>query len=349
MVFCGHFGLAGEVFEFYNGIRQMGMGGASIAVVNDETAIVANPAGLGKVRDLYLTIFDPEFDATTNGSQMINAGNLTGITEPQGLLNILNSYPGKYFYAKTQVMPSIVLPNFGFGILGKIEVAGEVTDSATPAYQLHYTNDLGAVLAYNLRLLDGRIKFGFSGRFVNRVQIINEDLDETSLTLRKDELAVEGGGIGIDGGLVLSLPWAWIPTLGLMVHDFGGTNYSLTGGMFYRSANRPETVPQSVDAAIALFPIIGNRTRASFTVEYRDVTTASTETDHYRRAHLGLELNFNDILFTRVGMNGRYWTAGIEFALQRLQFQAATYGEEIGTAESPRQDRRMMLKFAFRL
>ena len=37
-------------------------GGAGIAVVNDETAMLINPAGLGKLRDYIFTIADPEIE-----------------------------------------------------------------------------------------------------------------------------------------------------------------------------------------------------------------------------------------------------------------------------------------------
>jgi hypothetical protein len=43
--------VAAERYEFYNGIRGLGMGGAQVAVVNDETSLMINPAGLGKLRD----------------------------------------------------------------------------------------------------------------------------------------------------------------------------------------------------------------------------------------------------------------------------------------------------------
>jgi len=107
-----------------------------------------------------------------------------------------------------------------------------------------------------------------------------------------------------------------------------------------------------VDVGIALFPISSKRTRVSWTAEYRDVLTASEEFDVYRRIHTGIELNIADALFLRAGMNQRYWTAGLEFAMANYQLQAATYGEEIGTATAttitPREDRRYTLKFAFR-
>ncbi|MCB0384242.1 MAG: hypothetical protein KDD43_02520, partial [Bdellovibrionales bacterium] len=46
-IFSTYAANAGQNFEFYRGIRQMSMGGAAIAVVNDETALLSNPAGLG--------------------------------------------------------------------------------------------------------------------------------------------------------------------------------------------------------------------------------------------------------------------------------------------------------------
>ncbi len=349
-------GFAAEVFEMYNGIRQLGMGGASIAIVNDETSIIANPAGLGKVRDMFLTVADPELEASTNGSAVINAGNLVGVTEPQGMLDILKEHQDRYLYVKGQILPSLVVPNFGVGLFGKIEVAAEVVSGTPDQYYLHYTNDLGPVVAYNFRIWDGRIKLGVNGKVINRVEINRDDLDVTRLDYSKGELVQEGVGFSSDVGLILSAPWAWIPTLAVVVRDLGGTNYTLSNGIFHNATERPASVLQTMDAAIALFPIISNRTRSSFTLEYRDVLTASQETDHYRRAHLGLEVNFGDLLFVRAGMNGRYWTAGVEFALERVQFQAASYGEEIGTAADPvantqtqpREDRRVMAKFVFR-
>src|SRR5262245_48475072 len=51
---------ASEKFEFYTGARMLGMGGAAVAAVNDETAIFTNPAALGKLRDVFITVVDPE-------------------------------------------------------------------------------------------------------------------------------------------------------------------------------------------------------------------------------------------------------------------------------------------------
>jgi hypothetical protein len=42
---------AAEFYEFYTNARALGMGGASLAVTNDETALLLNPAALGKLRN----------------------------------------------------------------------------------------------------------------------------------------------------------------------------------------------------------------------------------------------------------------------------------------------------------
>ena len=65
---------ARERYEFYNGVRQEGMGGASIGVVNDETSLMSNPANLGKLRDSYLTLVDPELTVSGNTTQQILDG-----------------------------------------------------------------------------------------------------------------------------------------------------------------------------------------------------------------------------------------------------------------------------------
>ncbi len=62
LLMCGTHVYAQERYETYNGVRMLGMGGAGVATVNDETALLVNPAALGKLRDVFVTIVDPEVD-----------------------------------------------------------------------------------------------------------------------------------------------------------------------------------------------------------------------------------------------------------------------------------------------
>jgi hypothetical protein len=340
---------ADERFEMFSGIRQMGMGGAAVATVNDETALLSNPAALAKLRTYIITVFDPEVSLNV-GVQRLSAGqNLADFANPQGLLAALSANPDTHYHAKVQLFPSFVVENFGFGLFAKTSYDAEYVSSqvATQRYRLDYTNDYAFVLGYSLRLWDGRVKLGVAGRVMNRVEA-HTYLDEGSTNLGFGDFVSEGGAVAGDGGIILTAPWKLLPTLAATIHDIGRTTFNQGDGIFYKNGRKPAEVPQTVDVALAIFPIHANNLRSSFTVEYRDVLTASEETDVYRRVHVGLEINYADFMFFRGGMNQRYWTGGGELAIQKFQFQLASYGEEIGTPTAPREDRRIVGKFSFR-
>ncbi|MGE3974314.1 MAG: hypothetical protein AB7F59_07315 [Bdellovibrionales bacterium] len=342
---------ATERYEFFTGVRQNGMGGAGVAAVNDETALLTNPALLAKLRGYIFTIADPELSAGSENLSIYGNNTPSSVMEPQGLLTAVTQQPNKHWHAKAQLLPSFVISNFGFGVFYKQEWNAELVSStptsATPRYLLDYTYDTGFVLGYSLRLFDGRLKIGMAGRYINHV-ITRSDLDPSATGLTLGDLVSEGGGIAGDGGIVLAAPWTFLPTIAASIHDIGHTRYDLNGGLFYKNGRRPHDTPQTIDVGVALFPIHSNHVRSVFTVDYRDVTTAGEETDIMRRLHGGVEVNLGDMIFLRGGMNQRYWTAGFEFSMRLIQIQMATYGEEIGTATAYREDRRYTSKLSIR-
>jgi hypothetical protein len=337
---------AAERYEFFTGVRQMGMGGASVAVANDETSLLANPATLGKLRTYILTVVDPEITGGNDDGPIMGARPVTDMLDPQPLLEQTKVNPGRHWNAKAQIFPSFVNTNFGFGLFAKKEYNAQ-DDQTTHKFQFDYTSDTAAVLGYSLRLFDGRMKIGVAGRYINRAEA-HESFDDTSTNLQLGDFVREGGGIAGDLGVVLTAPWRWLPTLAATWRDAGQTSFKLNNGIFYKNGRYPDDVPQTVDVALAIFPIHSNFIRSTFTVEYQDVLTYSEEKDQFRRYHAGLEVNFYDAFFVRGGMNQRYWTAGLEFAFQHFQLQAASYGEEIGTDTTPLEDRRYIGKLAFR-
>ncbi len=338
---------AGERQRFYTGVRQMGMGGVVVATVDDETALLSNPAALGKLRNTFVTLFDPQIDANADVTRIMTAGNLTGALDAQGLLTALNGNTGRHFHLDGTLFPSLIIPNFGFGLYVNYLYNAEV-DSTGTNYTLNYRNDYAPIVGYNFRLLDGIIKIGFHARYMNRVEI-NKVLPANSLGLTISNLASEGNAIGADAGFIFTLPYTYLPSLAITAHDVGGTNYNLGAGYFYQPATRPQSVPQTYDGGISISPILGNRNRMQISFEYQDFLNAYQETDMWRRLHGGIEFNFSDLIFLRAGWNQRYWTAGLELAIRNFQIQAATYGEDIGVdGVSTKEDRRYIGKFSFR-
>lgn len=345
-LFLAQFTYGQEVFEFYNGVRALGMGGATVAVVNDETALLQNPAGLGKLRDYFFTLADPEIEVG-NENQQIMGVNLLGMVDPQAVNNDLKDNPGKSIHTRAQVFPSIVLPNFGFGVFKKYELHGYMNAAGTE-YDLQYFNDSAFIVGFNFRFLGGRLKLGFNAKVTNRIEIQEDNLDPTRTDLTLETLGKEGIGVGSDVGLIATLPWKFLPTLAIRARDVGDTKYDFKDGLFLNATSYPTKDVQKVDAALAIFPILGNRSRSVITLEVRDTLNMSTYEDKYKLYHAGVEFNFFDAFFIRGGMNQRYWTAGLELAMANYQLQFATYGEEVGTATANLESRRYVAKFAYR-
>lgn len=341
---------AQQVFDFYTGVRQNAMGNAYTAIVNDETAILTNPAGLGKIRDATFTLFDPEVSVGTETTKVFNTSNYNKAISfnTQKILDELNN-KGSYgpAHMKVQLFPSMVFENFGIGIHYKQEHDG-VVDATGTNYTVRYVNDYALAMAYNFRFFGGIMKIGVGGKLIDRTEIdTTVPVGTTNLDL--NNYGAEGMGLSANTGIILTAPFQLLPAISAVVNDVGGTKFDLSDGMFHKvGSRRPKFVKQTIDAGLSLSPILGNHVRMTLTGEMHDLTNMSTQQDKMKLFHAGGELNFADFFFLRGGMNGRYWTAGGEFATERFQLQAASYGTEVGTYPEHLEDRRYVFKFSLR-
>lgn len=334
-----------EVREDYIGARALGMGGAQIAVVNDETALLVNPAALGKLRDVYGTILDPEVDGNANLSSIYKTKSFSNPWDLGQVATSLDASRDKYFHAREQLFPSFVARNFGIGIIQRKTLDAQMNTAGT-SLQTFYQDDLGVYLGFNLKFFEGRIKIGGAAKMISRIEV-NRALD-TSLPMDVKTNGSEGLGIGGDVGILMTAPWVLLPTLSAVVHDVGGTSFGAAKGFRMSTTTAPQSVSQDIDVALAIFPIHGNNTRSSFTLEYDKMNEASQSSNKMRYAHVGYEFNYGDVMFLRAGMNQKYWTAGLELASEHTQFQLASYGEDVGTDTASQEDRRFVVKFALR-
>lgn len=341
---------AQEWVEFYNNTRSLGMGGAGVAITSDETALYRNPANLGSMRDIFATVLDPELEASSNFVGQVSSKSTGKAFDIEEVKNILNDNREQYYHAKAQLTPSIVRRNFGFGLIYRQQIHALMETTGT-TMDTFYQNDMGAVLGANYRFFDGRIKIGANAKYINRIEVINPVLS-TSGPFGQSTIASEGTGLSIDAGILLQAPWKLLPTIGAVVHDIGDTHFDKKDGLRLTATSRPQTVKQSVDVAISLFPIHSNEFRSVWTLEYSDVTNSRQDEDNMKRVHFGFESNWRDILFFRLGINQRYWTAGFEIASERISWQIASYGEEVGTTvggvTQSKEDRRLSSKLTVR-
>jgi hypothetical protein len=248
-----------EVREDFIGARALGMGGAQIAVVNDETALLANPAALGRLRDVYGTIIDPEVDGNSNLNAIYKGKAFSNPWDLGQVADSLAASPDKYYHAREQLFPSFVARNFGIGIFQRKVLDAEMNTAGT-SLQTYYQDDLGVYLGFNLKFFDGRIKIGGTAKMISRIEI-NKALPVPGPMDVKSN-GSEGLGLGGDVGILMSAPWVWLPTLSAVVHDVGGTSFGAAKGVRMSTTTQPQTVEQDMDVAVALFPIHGNDSRS---------------------------------------------------------------------------------------
>lgn len=339
---------AQEAMEFYQGARSLGMGGASVATTNDETALLLNPAGLGRLRNFIFTYLDPEIEVGMSTGK-VGMDSLSNLYTLDPLVTYLQTEPDMSYRGKAQLFPSIVFPNFGFGVLLKRELSA-LSSPEGSSVRLSYVEDWAPTLGYGVELWGGVLKLGASGRYVNRKEY-HGVLPGTEPEITVEALTSVGTGVGLDAGVLLTAPVQWLPTIGFVARDLTTTTYSMGGGFFKRSdRGEPTPTPESWDVGLSLNPLHGNQVRSVFAVEYRGLNQALVEGENLqRRVHVGWELNLYDQIFVRAGMNQKYWTAGLEISGTWYQFQFASYGEDIGAIPHSREDRRFVLKFAMRL
>lgn len=333
---------AREWTEFYNNSRSNAMGGTKIAITSDDTTVYRNASNLGSFRGAYMTALDPELEVSGKFHTQL----ATTLTNVQKVKDLLNTNRDEYYHAKLQVTPAFSVRNFGIGLIYKDEISALMNSAGTQMDTI-YQSDVGVVAGANYNMWDGRIKLGASVKAINRVEVDNPTLDPTASLDLKD-IASEGTGIGADISLMLQAPVIYFPTLAVVAHDVGDTKFDSSSGVRMNVSTRPKVVKQTVDAAISFMPIHSKGLRSVFSVEYRDATNAREEDFAAKRLHVGLEINSNDIFFFRVGMNQGYATGGIEISSERLSWQIATYGEEVGTSDAHREDRRYSTKFVVR-
>ncbi len=344
--FFGQSAWSQEVFDNYVNARSLAMGGAIISVVNDETALLANPAALGKLRDTYGTLLDPELDFSSSSQRMYNKNPYQDPFDINQAKDAANSMPTDNYYARGQIFPSFVARNFGIGIHGIKELSANM-NAAQDNLTLHYRDDIALHLGFNLRFWDGRLKLGFMGKAISRIEVAKDISMPAQLSLSSQ--ANEGVGIGFDSGFMFTAPVAGLPTFSIVARDIGSTPFDRGSGLRMTTSSRPSTLDQDYDLGISFFPIHANRTRSSISFELHQFLKSQKAKDAQRFYHAGYEWNYSDTLFIRLGMNQRYWTAGFEIASERTQFQFSSYGEEIGTdGVNQKEDRRYVCKFAFR-
>lgn len=364
-------GVQTSIHHHYQSTKALGMGDAFVATADDYSALFYNPAGLARRQNGHLNMameFGGSLDTQKFYKDIDTASKGTYANDGEKNLayaDVLNKYYGKTLGFRLKAFEGIwVRPGWGIGIVPvDFTLDAQVHNQGTPALDIRVFGDTTVAYGYGAdihHVLPGRLSWGITPKFVNRVYI-NREINTLSLvsdssTVRKED-ARDGYTFDADIGALYSPPVAdeglWSvfqlakPTFGAVVRnvaDYGfGSSFKLINK---NQVEAPEKLHRVLDLGAKFeYPelwIFGGRGE----VDFRDINHPNFT---WRRAfHLGFEFDWTVASWWkgsyRIGVNQGYPTFGLSALLFIFNLDLVTYGEEVGTVHEPKENRVYMAK-----
>ena len=319
--------------SFYEASRALAMGDAFTAYGQGFESVYYNPAGVARRTSPQLKYFDMELGGSYSLVSYIR-GNLTSFYSLKELgTQLAASQPDTLTGLFFGFTPQFLAKNFSIGMVVKSSFDA-IVDGTTADLNIFSTSDLALYLHYGVSLFGGVVKFGVGAKALDRAE-----LDRTYTTGEYSTGAIsfssqwkEGIGYGVDAGVLITSPTAGLPTLGIAVQDIGATTLRDRRVLWTGSKGTPGAPPrleQRINVGGSITTKHDAGLKSVFSVEVKDLErfVDNMSLEHW---HAGWELNVNDIVRLRAGVNqGIYWTAGLGIQFVGFALDLSTWGENL--------------------
>lgn len=361
------------IHHHYQSTRALGMGDAFVATADDETALFYNPAGLAR-RDqgsingsIEIGGGKGTYDFYQEMDQVSKATYANDSEKVQAYANFLQKYYGTPLGFRLKTFEAIwARPHWSVGIIPMdLTFEGQIHKQGPPALDVRVFADTTVAYGYGDSLkgvLPGRLSWGATVKFINRGYInrgVNAfDLVADPQAIRKED-ARDGYTVDLDLGALysptissegfFSVFQLAKPTFGAVVRNVADYGFGSSFHLFNpnQSVEPPEKLHRVFDVGAKFeYPslwIFGGRGE----VDIRDMGHPNFS---WRRSfHLGFEFDWTVSSWWRgnyrIGVNQGYPTLGLSAMLFIFNLDLVTYGEDVGTYTSPKENRVYMAKF----
>ncbi len=364
---------SGELRRPFQGVRNLGMGNAGIALSFDENALFYNPAGLVGV-DAIIVGLPLLLEVSEDSVNIVNdIRNLGSESKTEDVVELLM---GKRAHFRALIDINVIMP-FGelvtLGGASGYELQLDLGVRNPVAIEIDFGMRLDQItnLGFGLPLARGRWLFGASIESVERCDIplktatigtvlTNTDLASTFGTcevnnLKKANTFNIGFQRRLESASALKMTW------GFTANNVGGLKFN-------RSDNETSPADQEPEYSTGLswqpdwgpFRWLFALDLRDLTMKHADDTYCQTKKDTnciIKRLHFGTELGFFPIdsgastFAIRAGYNQGYFTHGLEFNpfifARGLNLQYAVYKTETGNKPGDRPDKRRVFQINF--
>lgn len=306
--------------------RALSMGNAYIAKVDDQYSPFYNPAGLGTVRATSFHLFNFLADVSDDYTEVAGSGagasgvskNVSKSFKLDGSRQLLVDNKGKVIASRAQTYPNMTFRYLSFGYLAAMKSKSTIEDRAGAKFEYADRVDNGPVASLAASLFGGIFKFGVSGIFLSRSEIIGESASDQTINLTSDQYN-RGNMWLVNGGTKLTLPVAFLPTFAATMRNMMGSSFMADGG-----AGTPEKIKQTYDLGFAITPLMGKRSRFHMEVNVKDAAKKYGEKDSNRICY-GAEIDLYRHFFLRGGSGGGYGSGGLGLKTDNFEIDFGTY------------------------
>jgi hypothetical protein len=358
------FALELPAFDF-SSPREKGMGGGHVALADDFSVLLSNPAGLADMRkvvsvaDLGIQAMGPVFDIA--GMVMGGGASATAITDFLAANN-------NQLYTGLNLTGPLAFgftgSGLGFGLFSKLGMTVDVASVSTIEVGVQETLLLVGGYAFRFDLGKGHeLSLGMNAKGFVRGDVLKSTdiLGLVSLTSNLGSVLASPftltTGIGLDAGL----RWAWKGlAAGLVCRDVYSpalvTTFANTMDFFSSvpGATSYATIKRSLDLGFAWSPELGRLGEVLdslvIALDYRDILDLASPVPRnpILNVGLGVETRFLDIVSMRVGINEALLSAGMGLHLGVLTLNIAAYGAERGLDPGIRPYYNLLVDFDFK-
>lgn len=373
MSFAAYDGVSYRIHQQYQSPRALGMGNAFVAVANDYSALFYNPAGLAfrENGELNLSFDIGVSDAFgTFTKEISDASNTQGSeTDKQNaIFNAIQKQYGKSFGGRITAPNGIYVGSgWGIGFIPadlSIELNPNQPVSISSTIYMDTTFAIGYADTYK-EIEDAKIAWGVTGKIINR-GYFSKAVDAIELVadsnLVKTSDLKEGYFIDADVGVlykphiadedsIFSLLRLARPTFGAVVKNVIDADSVGSLKLFNKAASadsKPAKLTRVIDIGSRWeYPslwIFGGR-------GVLDIKNILHPAFNLRKGlHLGFEFDWSMYNWWkgnyRVGLSQGYLTAGLSAMFTVFNLDLVTYGEDVGTYSTPKENRLYLARFS---